>query len=126
MVLLSVFVFFVEIIIPQGTNTLFIYFLLTDYFFTPTGCATCVRYTLFPNICFFTPIYLFHVSQIFPFTYAKKAANNRAGLLSQCNLLKQLLCYKFKYIHPISRMQLSQNFRLFLCSNMYINLSCFY
>lgn len=36
MVLLSVFVFFVEIIIPQGTNTLFIYFLLTDYFFTPT------------------------------------------------------------------------------------------
>ena len=37
MVLLSVFVFFVEIIIPQGTNTLFIYFLLTDYFFTPTN-----------------------------------------------------------------------------------------
>ena len=28
--------FLVEIIIPQGTNTLFIYFLSTDYFFTPT------------------------------------------------------------------------------------------
>lgn len=35
MVLLS-FLFFVKIIIPQGANTLFIYFLSTDYFFTPT------------------------------------------------------------------------------------------